>query len=276
VSTNTSVTVIGGGKMGAGICIAFLEREHPVTLVEANEERALEARGRILGELSQRGRVSETAADFIATTSASTVLPAALVIETVPESVDLKRSVLVDAEQLVEPGGILCSNTSSLSINSLAQPLANPERFLGMHFFQPVPDTTLIELVTGDATSESTLTSARNWAEDVLGRDPIVVRDSPGFSTSRLGVAIGLEAMRMVEDGIASADDIDKGMMLGYQHAVGPLRMTDMVGLDVRLAISEYLAREIGPRFEPPQILRDKVAAGELGQKSGRGFFDWN
>jgi 3-hydroxybutyryl-CoA dehydrogenase len=267
-----NIIVIGGGKMGAGICITFLALGHPVTLVEADEARA-EASGTLIREAVAARTTG--GAELTTTVGLPRGGSSSLVIETVPESLDLKRDVLTAAESLVAAGGILCSNTSSLSIDALAAPLSRPQRFIGMHFFQPVPDTKLIELVCGAATDDETLAEARRWAVDVLHREPIVVQDSPGFATSRLGLAIGLEAMRMVEEGVASPADIDKGMLLGYQHGVGPLRMTDMVGLDVRLAIAEHLARELGPRFEPPQILRDKVAAGELGQKSGRGFFDW-
>ena len=143
-----------------------------------------------------------------------------------------------------------------------------------MHFFNPVPRSDLVELVTAEQTSRATVDTARDWIRR-LGKQSIEVRDSPGFATSRLGIVVGLEAMRMVEEGVASAEDIDKGMVLGYKFPIGPLELTDLVGLDVRLAIAEHLSGELGARFEPPQLLRDKVAAGELGRKVGRGFFTW-
>jgi len=169
---------------------------------------------------------------------------------------------------------VLASNTSSLSIGGLASALAAPERFLGLHFFNPVPASDLVEIVVGPKTDAELVTTAQGWVAD-LGKTAITVTDSPGFASSRLGVAIALEAMRMLEAGVASAEDLDTAMTLGYRHPVGPLRTTDLVGLDVRLAIAEHLARELGPRFEPPQLLRDLVAAGKLGRKSGEGFYRW-
>lgn len=269
---NSNILVIGGGKMGAGICVTFLSRGYDVALVETAADRIPAIESAILADVA--ARAPQGAGTFSAHSSLDDAPSADLVIEAVPESIDLKSALLPSAQGKVAPGGLLVSNTSSLSITALSRSLPEPAAFLGMHFFQPVPDTKLVELVHGEQTSPEALDRGREWV-DILERRAIIVRDSPGFATSRLGIAIGLEAMRMVEEGVASPEDIDAGMLLGYQHQVGPLRMTDMVGLDVRLAIAEHLARELGPRFEPPQILRDKVAAGELGQKSGRGFFDW-
>jgi 3-hydroxybutyryl-CoA dehydrogenase len=161
-----------------------------------------------------------------------------------------------------------------LSVNGLARELARPQNFLGLHFFNPVPASTLIEVVLGEHTSGQLARAARGWVA-ALGKTAVVVNDAPGFASSRLGVAIALEAMRMVEEGVASAEDIDNAMVLGYKHPTGPLRTTDIVGLDVRLGIAEYLASTLGERFAPPQILRDKVARGELGRKTGKGFFEW-
>jgi len=172
------------------------------------------------------------------------------------------------------PGAVLASNTSSLSIATLARALRAPERLCGMHFFNPVPASALVELVRHPGTSDATLLRARQWA-GTLGLESIVVQDVPGFATSRLGVAVGLEAIRMLEEGVASAADIDTAMRLGYRWPMGPLRLTDLVGLDVRLAIAEYLAGTLGPRFTPPDLLRQKVAAGELGKKTGSGFYTW-
>ena len=196
-----------------------------------------------------------------------------LVIEAVPEDLELKRTVFQRIEQAA-PEAVLATNTSSLSIDAIAKGLKAPERFIGLHFFNPVPTSDLVELVVGEQTAYPLVEQARGWVA-ALGKTAITVQDSPGFASSRLGVAIALEAIRMVQEGVASVEDIDTAMTLGYRHPVGPLRTTDIVGLDVRLAIAEHLARELGPRFEPPQLLRDKVAAGELGRKSGRGFYDW-
>jgi 3-hydroxybutyryl-CoA dehydrogenase len=197
-----------------------------------------------------------------------------LVVEAVPEDWELKVTALRGIEERLADDAYLASNTSSLSVNGLAGELNRPEHFLGLHFFNPVPASTLIEVVLGKRTSPGLAAAARGWVE-ALGKTAVVVNDAPGFASSRLGVAIALEAMRMVEEGVASAEDIDAAMVLGYKHPTGPLKTTDIVGLDVRLGIAEYLHSTLGERFAPPQILKDKVARGELGRKTGKGFFDW-
>jgi 3-hydroxybutyryl-CoA dehydrogenase len=196
-----------------------------------------------------------------------------LAVEAVLESVPLKTRILSTVEAIA-PGAVLATNTSSLSIDGLAAVLARPERFLGLHFFNPVPASSLVEIVVGAKTAPALVEQATEWVE-ALGKTAITVTDSPGFASSRLGVAIALEAMRMLEEGVASAEDIDTAMTLGYKHPMGPLRTTDVVGLDVRLAIAEHLAAAVGERFNPPAILRDKVAAGHLGRKAGQGFYRW-
>ena len=274
------VAVLGGGTMGAGIAQVMLEAGSEVVVVEADEGAAARARVRIIEGLTRRkGVTAEDLADRTARlsirTGLSEPLPADLVIEAIPEIPDAKRDLLAAAEKVVRPTALLASNTSSLSITDLAGALERPERFLGMHFFNPVPLSALVELVVGQSTEAAAVDAARRWVA-WLGKESIEVRDSPGFATSRLGVALGLEAIRMLEEGVASAADIDQGMVLGYRHPMGPLRLTDLVGLDVRLAIAEHLAATLGPRFNPPQLLRDKVAAGELGKKTGRGFYEWS
>lgn len=259
------VVVVGAGTMGSGIAETFVGNGWAVTLVDPSTQ-TLERAAESIAAAGGSGSLS-TANDV------AELDRGRFVIETVPENPRLKTAVLSNIERLLKPE-LLCSNTSSLSIGELQSVLERPERFIGMHFFQPVPQTKLIELVTTAVTSSQTLELARSCAQE-LGRKPIVVADSPGFATSRLGIAIGLEAIRMVEEKIATASDIDDGMILGYQHGVGPLRMTDMVGLDTRLAISEHLATTLGPRFEPPALLREMVAQGNLGRKSGQGFFSW-
>jgi len=169
---------------------------------------------------------------------------------------------------------ILASNTSSISISELAASVELPGQFIGMHFFNPPQAMKLVEIVVGRETSDATVAAVREVATR-MGKETILVKDSPGFATSRLGVAIGLEAIRMLGDGVASAADIDKAMELGYNHPMGPLRLTDLVGLDVRLGIAEYLWKTLGPRFEPPTLLREMVARGLLGKKAGKGFYDW-
>jgi len=275
----TRVGVYGGGRMGAGIAHTFLAAGCSVVVVESDEPTAQAARGRVvtsLGKAAERGLLADvdTVAGRLTTTSdAADLAEVDLVIEAVPEDAALKLAVFRRVEQ-VAPEAVLATNTSSLSIDTIASGLRAPERFIGLHFFNPVPASDLVEVVVGEHTAYPLVEQARGWVA-ALGKTAITVQDSPGFASSRLGVAIALGAMRMVQEGVASAEDIDTAMTLGYRHPVGPLKTTDIVGLDVRLAIAEHLARELGPRFEPPQLLRDKVAAGELGRKSGRGFYDW-
>ena len=274
------VGVNGGGRMGAGIAHAFLAAGVTVVVVENDDAAAEAARDRVTTSLQraeERGKLSgplgEHLERFSVTTAAADLADAGLVVEAVPEDVALKQRVLTAVEQ-VAPEAVLATNTSSLSIGALASGLAAPERFVGLHFFNPVPASDLVEIVVGPKTDAALVTTAQGWVA-ALGKTAITVQDSPGFASSRLGVAIALEAMRMLEEGVASAEDIDTAMTLGYRHPVGPLRTTDLVGLDVRLAIAEHLARELGPRFEPPQLLRDLVAAGKLGRKTGEGFYRW-
>jgi 3-hydroxybutyryl-CoA dehydrogenase len=198
----------------------------------------------------------------------------ALVIEAVPEDMSLKAKILSECLTHAPHDALLASNTSSLSITELGARVGAPDRTLGMHFFNPPPVMELLELVRGVATSDKTIERARSIAKAV-GKTSILVNDAPGFATSRLGVILGAEAMRMLETGVATAADIDRAMKLGYRHPMGPLELTDLVGLDVRLAILEHLHREIGEQFRPPAILRKLVRAGHLGKKSGRGFYVW-
>lgn len=276
----THVGVVGGGRMGAGIAHALLVSGCEVRVVESSAELAEAARARIDGSLAKAAERGTLAAPLSDVLNRLEVVPdvagltgCALVVEAVPEDADLKVTVLRRVAEAL-PQAWLATNTSSISIDALAARLDAPERFVGLHFFNPVPVSDLVEIVHGPRTSPELVALAQDWVEG-LGKTAITVADSPGFASSRLGVAIALEAMRMVEEGVASPADIDTAMTLGYRHPVGPLRTTDLVGLDVRLAIAEYLTTTIGPRFEPPRILRDKVAAGDLGKKTGRGFFDW-
>jgi 3-hydroxybutyryl-CoA dehydrogenase len=281
VTAPVTAAVVGGGTMGAGIAHVLLAAGSRVTVAEATAERASAAREAVAASLRKaqdRGKLARTADELLAhlsivDTLASLPPGAELVVEAVPEDVGLKRRILGEAAATCQKA-VLASNTSSLSITALAEGLPG-ERVVGMHFFNPVPVQALVELVTHEGLAADTLATVRGYAE-ALGKTVIVVRDSPGFATSRLGVAVGLEAIRMVEEDVASPEDIDTGMRLGYGWPMGPLRLTDLVGLDVRLSIAEHLARELGPRFTPPDLLREKVARGELGRKTGQGFFDWS
>lgn len=196
------------------------------------------------------------------------------VIEAVPEKLELKQSIFRDLGARLAPGVLLATNTSSLPITRIASVAAHPERVVGMHFFNPVHIMKLVEVVVAERSSKAAVECALDLAR-LLGKEPIRVKDSPGFASSRLGVLLGLEAIRMLESGVASAEDIDKAMTLGYGFPMGPLQLTDLVGLDVRLSIAEYLSKECGDRFTPPDLLREKVQRGELGKKSGKGFYDW-
>jgi len=275
------VGVLGGGRMGAGIAHAFLVSGSVVAVVERDDEQVAAARDRVMSAAQvsiDRGSTSESldllAARLELGTDDALFDECELVIEAVPEDYALKAASLRRIEDRVGAEVPIASNTSSISIDSLAAELRFPQRFLGLHFFNPVPASQLVEIVVGAVTEPGIVDAAQGWVAG-LGKTAVTVRDSPGFASSRLGLVIGLEAIRMLEEGVASADDIDAAMVLGYRYPVGPLRLADIVGLDVRLGIAEYLHAQLGERFAPPQLLRDKVAAGELGRKTGQGFFSW-
>jgi 3-hydroxybutyryl-CoA dehydrogenase len=270
--------------MGRGIARVAAAAGFAVRLHDLSEDvvrAALEAIRAGLDRDVARGKVAraEAAATLKRLSPAADLEEAAtgaeLVIESVPESLELKRRIFGELDRLAPREALLASNTSSLSIDLIAEATSRPERVVGLHFFNPAHRMPLLEVVRGERTSDATLREAVEFGR-ALGKEPIVVKDAPGFATSRLGLALGLEAMRMVEQGVASPEEIDKAMTLGYGHPVGPLRLTDLVGLDVRLAIAEHLHQELGGQaFEPPEILRRMVAEGRLGRKSGRGFYEW-
>ncbi|HXE84160.1 MAG TPA: 3-hydroxyacyl-CoA dehydrogenase family protein [Gemmatimonadales bacterium] len=278
------VAVIGAGTMGRGIAYVALLAGCEVRLHDAQPgavDRAVGSIDELFVKGVQRGKLS--AADHADSekrlhadeTIDGAVHSADVVIEAVVEDLSVKQRLFADVERAAPAEALLASNTSSLSIARIAQGLRQPRRLVGMHFFNPVHAMKLVEVVTHDGNND-VAQRAIEFAR-ALGKEPIVVRDSPGFASSRLGVVLGLEAMRMLEQGVASAEDIDKAMELGYNHPMGPLKLTDLVGLDVRLAIAEYLHATLGDaRYEPPQILRDKVKQGELGRKSGKGFYTWS
>lgn len=276
------VGVIGGGRMGGGIAHAFLMAGAQVTVIEREAQAGAAARERIESSVAksiERGatdaNLDEVVQRLAVELDYAALAGCELIVEAVFEDYDVKLDALTRAEEQLGPEGVLASNTSSISLATLAEKLQRPERFLGLHFFNPVPASTLIEVVIAPKTDADIAAAAPKWVEQ-LGKTPVVVKDSPGFASSRLGVAIALEAMRMVEEGVASAQDIDAAMELGYKHPSGPLKTTDIVGLDVRLGIAEYLHEHLGERFAPPQILRDMVERGELGRKTGKGFYDWS
>lgn len=276
------VGVIGGGTMGVGIAHRYAAHGYDVAVVDVDRQTAAMAVDRVAATLSsavERGKLGVDEADAAigrvsALGSVDEIPPGAdAIIEAVIEDPELKRGVLIRAEG--RHPAVLASNTSSISIDALAEPLEHADRFVGMHFFNPVWAISLVEVVRGAATSDATLAAVAAMVTS-LDMEQANLNDAPGFATSRLGVLVGLEAIRMVEEGVGSAVDIDTAMRLGYRHPMGPLMLGDLVGLDVRLAIAEHLASVYGPRFEPPQLLRDMVGSGELGKKSGRGFYDWS
>jgi 3-hydroxybutyryl-CoA dehydrogenase len=278
------VTVLGAGTMGRGIAQAAAQAGCRVTLQDVSGEvlaRSLEAIRSTLEDGVSRGKVAPDERDAAVgrigtqTDAAAAVQEADLVIEAVPEDLELKRSVLRAADGAASEAAILASNTSSLSVDALAEATRRPGQVVGMHFFNPVHVMKLVEIVCGPRTTAATREAVRALAT-AMGKTPIVVSDTPGFASSRLGVVLGLEAMRMLEQEVASPDDIDRAMELGYKHPMGPLRLTDLVGLDVRLAIAEHLHRTLGgEQYRPPEILRRKVADGKLGKKTGEGFYRW-
>ena len=278
------IGVVGAGAMGHGIAQVAAMAGYQVELFDIDAaalKRALAAVRSNLDAGVERGVVDPSTREAaLAALSTTTVLESAasgadLVIEAAPEQLELKRELFAQLDALSPPHAILATNTSSLSVTKIAAATERPGRVEGMHFFNPVHIMKLLEIVQGEETEERAVEIARAIGV-AMGKTPIVVKDSPGFASSRLGVILGLEAMRMVEDGVASAQDIDTAMELGYRHPMGPLRLTDLVGLDVRLAIAQYLYRETGSdRFKPPEILERMVAEGKLGKKAGEGFYVW-
>ncbi|MEL4503564.1 3-hydroxyacyl-CoA dehydrogenase family protein [Luteococcus sp. H138] len=273
------VGVLGGGQMGSGIAHGFLASGADVVVVERDQASADAARERVLKAVDasiERGKISGSHDDWAAKLQVAVGYDAFadcdLVVEAVPEVWELKVSSLTGVEKVLRSEAWLASNTSSMSINGLAKELQRPERFCGLHFFNPVPASKLVEVVIGEQTGDELKALSAQWVEG-LGKTAVVVNDAPGFASSRLGVCIALEAIRMVEEGVAEPQAIDDAMVLGYKFPIGPLALTDLVGLDVRLGIAEYLAGQLGERFDPPQLMRDMVTRGELGKKSGKGFY---
>jgi len=279
-----TVAVIGAGTMGHGIAQAAAQAGCTVRLADAAPGAAVKGLEEIRGNLDgaiQRGKLTAAERDAVLARIATQADPleaaagADMVIEAIPEQLELKRELFRTLGARVDARAVLASNTSSLSIAAIASAAPHPERVIGMHFFNPVHIMKLVEIVVHEATAGPAREAALALAR-AMGKEPIVVQDSPGFASSRLGLALGLEAMRMLEAGVASAEDIDTAMVLGYNHPMGPLRLTDLVGLDVRLAIARALHDALGSAvFRPPPILERMVAEGRLGKKSGRGFYSW-
>jgi 3-hydroxybutyryl-CoA dehydrogenase len=279
------IAVIGAGTMGHGIAQVAALAGYDIVLTDVSEEMAARGITKIEDNLKkgiERGKVTDTQMrEALARIRPSTNLQDAgshadLIIEAVIENLDAKRALFSQVDGICAPAAILATNTSSLSIAEIASATSRRDRVIGMHFFNPVHIMKLIEVVVGPETSSETLAAVLDVAVR-MGKEAITVKDAPGFATSRLGVALGLEAMRMLESGVASAEDIDKAMVLGYNHPMGPLRLTDLVGLDIRLNIADYLFEKLGSEvFRPPEVLRRKVSEGKLGKKTGEGFYKWD
>ena len=278
------IGVVGAGAMGHGIAHVAAQAGFSVTLCDLDERLVGAGLGRIRDDLDKGVELGKLAAEEaeavlqrVATTTDLGELAenSNLIVEAIPEVLELKKKVLGEVEVRAATGTLLATNTSSLSIAAMAADLEHPENLIGMHFFNPVHLMKLLEIIVHAGTGGATLDAARTVGE-AMGKTCIVVKDFPGFVTSRLGVVLGLEAMRMLEQGVASVEDIDTAMELGYGHPMGPLKLTDLVGLDIRLAIAAYLHEELGTdAFRPPEILRRMVDEGRLGKKSGSGFYDW-
>ncbi len=281
--TEEKVVVVGAGVMGHGIAQVAAVAGYRTALVDVDpaalDRGELAIRASMAKGVERRKLSSQQAEAALERLSTARDLAAAaqnadFVIEAVPEEMALKRRIFEVLDGAAPQAAVLGTNTSSLSITEVAAGTSRPQQVVGMHFFNPPPVVTLLELVRGVETSDETLARTRAMAAR-MGREIIVVGDSPGFATSRLGLCLGLEAIRMLEQGVGSAEDIDRAMELGYRHPMGPLRLTDLVGLDTRLKIAEHLHRELGEGFRPPVLLRQMVRAGRLGKKSGRGFYEW-
>src|SRR5215470_776348 len=278
-----TIGVIGAGTMGRGIAYAAALGGYRTILEDVMPENLANGTAWIKKSLEEgvkRGKVTteESAAAPSRIEAVSTVEAACresdFLIEAVPEEMELKLELYTLFDKFARPNAVMASNTSSLSIAEMAEMTYRPELCVGMHFFNPVPKMRLIEIVRAPKTSDETIATCREVGAR-MGKDVVVVRESPGFITSRVNALIGNEAFAMLEAGLASAEDIDKALRLGLNHPMGPFEMVDLVGLDVRLRILEYLHATLGEKYRPSPLLRKLVAEGRLGRKAGRGVYDY-
>ena len=277
-----SVVVIGAGIMGRGIALASARAGYKTAVIESNAAAIQSARGeveKILDRSREKGEIDDAAhraarEKLTWAGGYDAAQGADLAIEAVPESVAIKAEVYKQLAARLTPASVIATNTSSLSITELAATSDRPARFLGMHFFNPVHRMRLVELVRGLETTDEALAVGEKAAQ-AMGKETVLVRESPGFVTSRINVLIGNEAFTMLESGVASARDIDKALKLGLNHPMGPFELVDLVGLDTRLSILEYLHRTLGDKYRPSPLLIQYVKAGRLGRKVGRGVYDY-
>lgn len=279
----THVGVVGAGTMGHGIAQVSAFAGFQVLLFDVHLAAAEEGKAKVAQHLAAgiaKGKVTDaekeaTLSRITCVDTLAALYECQLLIEAVPEKMALKQEIFRSLSSLCSADAILASNTSSLSLTEIAAAASHSHRVVGLHFFNPVPQMKLLEVVRAYQTSHETLEAAREYGA-AIKKELVVVKDAPGFASSRLGIALGLEAIRMVEEGVASAEDIDRAMKLGYGHPMGPLELGDLVGLDVRLSIAEHLFHETGsPTFRPPQLLKKMVRAGKLGRKSKEGFYTY-
>jgi 3-hydroxybutyryl-CoA dehydrogenase len=278
-----TIAVIGAGTMGRGIAYAAAFGGYRTILEDVSQSMLDQGLAYIRTSLDEgvtRGKVTAEQRDraIAQLGSAHSVEEACreadIVIEAVPEEMEIKLEIFTLLDKFAKPGAIFASNTSSLSITEMAAITFRPEKCVGLHFFNPVPKMKLLEVVRGLETSDDTIATCREVGAR-MGKEVVVVREAPGFITSRINAMIGNEAFFMLEEGIATAADIDKALKLGLNHPMGPFELVDLVGLDVRLSILEYLHKTLGEKYRPAPLLTQYVKAGRLGRKSGRGVFDY-
>ena len=277
-----TVGVVGGGIMGAGIAYSVASQiDCKVVLREVSADAISAAKQRFdasVKRAEKKGTPTQLLDTWMSrmqyTTEIDAFSEADLVVEAVFENLELKRKIFSDLDRIVPAPKLLCTNTSGLSISMIGGATQYPERVIGTHFFNPVPAMKLVEIVTGLATNQETITATRSFCEQ-LGKETIFVKDFPGFVVTRVGQAMMAEAVRCLEQGVASAADIVRGMRLGYNYPMGPLELIDLIGVDTELRVMQSMFEEMGETFRPSPLIKSMVAAGHLGRKSGRGFYDY-
>tara|TARA_R110002110_G_C13470525_1_gene720988 strand:+ start:106991 stop:107896 length:906 start_codon:yes stop_codon:yes gene_type:complete len=284
IDKNASVVVVGSGLMGTGIAHAFVSRGFKTLLVDTNDKALAQALSGIedildagvkLGKVAAADASSAKLRLSTSTSLADATADASLLVETVSENLAVKQAVVKQAAELLGESAILATNTSALSVTEIASVVDNPQRVIGMHFFNPVHKMKLVELVLGIATDEQTVAAARDWC-NAINKTSILVNESPGLTTSRMSAMLGNEAMWMLQEGTASAEDIDTALRMGFNHPMGPLELGDLTGWDTRLAVLKYLHSTLGDKFRPCPLMIKMVAAGRLGRKVGQGVYRYD